>query len=265
MCVHCVHVQVICRLKVTDNCWCVRNSTDFPDCLPVLLSISVFLLFSFSLFPLFSCWFHAVQVKLTYTSFRLHVKIASCIVKIASRWHCVARLTAWRSRRRGVGVPTHWCATLASFSFTHQVTVTLVDTLRHSAVTSADNAHDLSLWAHCLQFAVWWDTAVISVGFSVFLAGFFTVHEFSRVHLFTENIRCIRFYLCFLLFTVICFFLVIKDMGLENSTLLTRQWEGVWWWVNFCETIGRDCLQNKGQLTGFQGCFKGYCRGQTLN
>ena len=31
------------------------------DCLPILLSISVFLIFSFSVFPLFSCWFRAVD------------------------------------------------------------------------------------------------------------------------------------------------------------------------------------------------------------
>ena len=37
------------------------DSTDFPDCLLILLSISVFLLFSFSVIPLISCWFHAVD------------------------------------------------------------------------------------------------------------------------------------------------------------------------------------------------------------
>ena len=52
---------------------------DFPDCLLLLLSISVFLLFSFfSVFTLFSCRFRAI--KLTYVGFRAHVKIASRIV-----------------------------------------------------------------------------------------------------------------------------------------------------------------------------------------
>jgi len=40
----------------------IRNDyTLSPDCLPILLSITVFLLFSFSVSPLFSCWFRAVD------------------------------------------------------------------------------------------------------------------------------------------------------------------------------------------------------------
>jgi len=35
--------------------------TDSPDCLLILLSIYFFLRFSFSVFPLFSCWFRAVD------------------------------------------------------------------------------------------------------------------------------------------------------------------------------------------------------------
>ena len=37
------------------------DSMDSPDCLPILLSISVFLLFTFSFFPLCSCRFRAVD------------------------------------------------------------------------------------------------------------------------------------------------------------------------------------------------------------
>jgi len=35
---------------------------DFPDCLPILLS-RPFLLFTFFCFPLFSCWFRAVDSR----------------------------------------------------------------------------------------------------------------------------------------------------------------------------------------------------------
>ena len=55
------------------------DSTDSPDCLPILLNIPVFLLFSFSAFPLFSCWFRAADWA---DACRLlsHVKTASRIV-----------------------------------------------------------------------------------------------------------------------------------------------------------------------------------------
>ena len=43
------------------------DSMDSPDCLPTLLSISVFyFLVFFYVFPLFSCWFRAVYIKLTH-------------------------------------------------------------------------------------------------------------------------------------------------------------------------------------------------------
>ena len=54
---------------------------DFPDCLLLLLSISVFILFSF-----FFCFYTFLvvgsvrKIKLTYVGFRAHVKIASRIV-----------------------------------------------------------------------------------------------------------------------------------------------------------------------------------------
>jgi len=53
---------------------------DFPDCLLLLLSISVFLLFSFFLFLHFLVVSSVRQIKLTYVGFRAHVKIASRIV-----------------------------------------------------------------------------------------------------------------------------------------------------------------------------------------
>ena len=37
------------------------DSADSPDCLPILLSISVFYFLFFSVFPLFSFWFRAVD------------------------------------------------------------------------------------------------------------------------------------------------------------------------------------------------------------
>ena len=37
------------------------DSTDFPDCLPILLSMSVFYSLVFPFPPLFSCWFRAVD------------------------------------------------------------------------------------------------------------------------------------------------------------------------------------------------------------
>ena len=50
---------------------------DFPDCLLLLLSISVFFTFYFFLFlHFFSCRFRAVD----YVDFRAHIKIASRIV-----------------------------------------------------------------------------------------------------------------------------------------------------------------------------------------
>ena len=52
----------------------------FPDCLLLLLSISVFLLFSFSVFTLFLVVGSVRYIKLTYVGFRAHVKIASRIV-----------------------------------------------------------------------------------------------------------------------------------------------------------------------------------------
>jgi len=51
---------------------------DSPDSLLILLSISVFLLFSFC-FYIFSCRFRVVD-KLTHVGFRVHGKIASRIV-----------------------------------------------------------------------------------------------------------------------------------------------------------------------------------------
>jgi len=53
---------------------------DFPDCLLLLLSITVFLLFSFSVFTLFLVVGSVRSIKLTYVGFRAHVKIASRIV-----------------------------------------------------------------------------------------------------------------------------------------------------------------------------------------
>jgi len=50
---------------------------DFPDCLLLLLSISVFLLFSFYTFLVVGSM---RQIKLTHVGFRAHVKIASRIV-----------------------------------------------------------------------------------------------------------------------------------------------------------------------------------------
>ena len=52
---------------------------DSPDGLLLLLSIFRLLLFSFSVFTLFSCRFRAVD-KLTHVSFRTHIKIPSRIV-----------------------------------------------------------------------------------------------------------------------------------------------------------------------------------------
>jgi len=42
------------------------DSMDSPDCLPTLLSISVYYFLVFYVFPLFSCWFRAVYIKLTH-------------------------------------------------------------------------------------------------------------------------------------------------------------------------------------------------------
>jgi len=53
---------------------------DFPDCLLLLLSISVFLLFSFFLFLHFLVVGSVRLIKLTYVGFRAHVKIASRIL-----------------------------------------------------------------------------------------------------------------------------------------------------------------------------------------
>ena len=38
-------------------CLFKTDSTDSQDCLPVVLSISVLYFFSFSVLPIFSCWF----------------------------------------------------------------------------------------------------------------------------------------------------------------------------------------------------------------
>ena len=54
---------------------------DFPDCFLLLLSTSVYLLFSFfSVFTLFLVVVSVRQIKLTYVGFRAHVKLASRIV-----------------------------------------------------------------------------------------------------------------------------------------------------------------------------------------
>ena len=50
---------------------------DFPDCLLLLLSISIFLLFSFFLFLHFLVVGSVQLIKLTFVGFRAHVKIAS--------------------------------------------------------------------------------------------------------------------------------------------------------------------------------------------
>jgi len=52
---------------------------DSPDCLLILASISVFLLFSFSVLR-FLVVGSVRQIKLTRVGFRAHVKIASRIV-----------------------------------------------------------------------------------------------------------------------------------------------------------------------------------------
>jgi len=68
---------------------------DFPDCLLLLLSISVFLLFSFFLFYTFLVVVSVRYIKLTYVGFRAHVKIASRIVsgKLTGMKLVVAELT----------------------------------------------------------------------------------------------------------------------------------------------------------------------------
>ena len=43
-------------------------ASECDDCLPILLNLSVFT-FYFFVFPLFSFWLRAVQIKLTYVSF----------------------------------------------------------------------------------------------------------------------------------------------------------------------------------------------------
>ena len=53
---------------------------DFPYCLLLLLSISVFLLFRFSVFYTFLVVGSVRYIKLTYVGFRARVKIASRIV-----------------------------------------------------------------------------------------------------------------------------------------------------------------------------------------
>ena len=65
---------------------------DFRDCLLLLLSISVFLLFSFFCFYTFLVVGSVRQIKLTYVGFRAHVKIASRIVSCVNYlvlllWH----------------------------------------------------------------------------------------------------------------------------------------------------------------------------------
>jgi len=52
---------------------------DSPDCLLLLLSMSVFLLFSFSVLH-FLVVDSVRQIKLTHVGFRAHVKIASRII-----------------------------------------------------------------------------------------------------------------------------------------------------------------------------------------
>ena len=71
---------------------------DFPDCLLLLLSISVFLLFRFSVFYTFLVVGSVRYIKLTYVGFRAHVKIASRIVSY--------RKDVWRLKIRG------WSSTL---------------------------------------------------------------------------------------------------------------------------------------------------------
>ena len=53
---------------------------DFPYCLLLLLSISVFFTFQFFCFYIFLVVGSVRQIKLTYVGFRAHVKIASRIV-----------------------------------------------------------------------------------------------------------------------------------------------------------------------------------------
>ena len=60
------------------------DSTDSPDCLPILLNISVFFFFSFSVFH-FLVVGSVQQIKLTRVNFAVHVKVASGIVS-----HCFA-------------------------------------------------------------------------------------------------------------------------------------------------------------------------------
>ena len=94
---------------------------DFPDCLLLLLSISVFLLFSFSVFlHFFSCWFRAVD-KLTYVGFRAHVKIASRIVSY--------RIDGPRiqpHRQNPARLKSHWLGTLRTFRMWSNLHVTRV-------------------------------------------------------------------------------------------------------------------------------------------
>jgi len=53
--------------------------TDSPDCLPILLSLSVFFYFLVFLYSIFLV-FGSVLIKMTYVSFWVHVKIVSHVV-----------------------------------------------------------------------------------------------------------------------------------------------------------------------------------------
>jgi len=66
---------------------------DYPDCLLLFLSISVFYFFSFSVFTLLVVAF-VRQIKLTHVGFRAHVKIASRIVSYRTRY-LVISLSRW--------------------------------------------------------------------------------------------------------------------------------------------------------------------------
>ena len=71
------------------------DSRDSPDCLPILLSISVFYILVF-LFPTFLIVGSVRQIKLTRVSFRLYVKIA---FRIASYWNAAWRRTMTQKHR----------------------------------------------------------------------------------------------------------------------------------------------------------------------
>ena len=72
-------VFFFCLLRVFFFLFFGTDSTNSPDCLPILLSTSIFV-FSFFFFPIISSWFRARQIKLTYASFQAHVKLVYRIV-----------------------------------------------------------------------------------------------------------------------------------------------------------------------------------------